>query len=145
MPRHHLSASWLVPFTLVIVLAAGCGKKEPTSTVTGKVTLNGQPVAGTVAFVGPDNKQVTAPINPDGTYTVASPPTGQVRILVKSLPGAIPGAKPIISADMARTMPVSTTAPATGQSPPARYAWPNNGLTFNVTGGKQSHDITLVP
>src|SRR5262249_10283831 len=49
-----------------LVCATGCGKSARDA-VSGKVTFKGQPVAGTVSFLGTNGKEVTAPINPDGT------------------------------------------------------------------------------
>jgi hypothetical protein len=134
---------WSCLLLAAVLAGAGCGKKGPASTVSGKVTLNGKPVAGTVTFIGPDNREITAPINPDGTYTVANPPAGQVQVVVRNLPGARPGMTPSIPRNV--SMPGNVTSASVGLPPPMRYAWQNNGLAFSVTGGKQQHDIILTP
>ena len=46
---------------LAALALCGCGAR-PSSSVSGKVTLNGQAVSGDVVFVGSDNKQYVAPI-----------------------------------------------------------------------------------
>src|SRR5947209_4907406 len=85
-----------IPFGVVLVaaalLASGCGGVR--NSVSGKVTLGGRPVAGMVTFVGADGKEATAPVNPDGSYTVVNPPTGQVQVVVKNFPGMAGGNQP---------------------------------------------------
>jgi hypothetical protein len=126
---------------LVLLLAVtaglgGCGPPNKVNdSVTGKVTLKGQPVAGEVIFVGSDRKEVGSPIGADGSYQIYNPPKGEVQILVKGFPGAA-------------VEPPKDAPPrpgAGGAAPPARYARPNNGLTMTVTGGKQTHDVPLTP
>jgi hypothetical protein len=130
---------------IALAWAAGCGRSGPKNSVSGKVLLEGRPVAGTVAFIGPDGKEALAPINPDGTYTVANPPAGQVRIVVRGILGV--GGAANLPPEVEKLMPAGAPAPAAkaGVPPPERYATPDSGLTFNVTKGKQKHDITLEP
>jgi len=121
---------------------SGCDKKpdEAANSVSGKVTLNGEPVLGTVVFVGADNKEAMSGIKADGSYSVPNPPTGQVKILVKGMGGAAP---PVATPpkEGGGTMPK-----AGGVAPPAKYGAVNTtDLKFEVTSGKQKHDITLTP
>jgi len=55
-----------------VVFVTGCTKKGgDTNSVTGKVTLDGKNVSGTVVFLYPaDNKELGTPINPDGSYNI---------------------------------------------------------------------------
>jgi hypothetical protein len=62
--------------------AAGCGSS--TSTVSGKVYYNGQPLpGGNVAFVG-EKKTVSAEIQEDGSYQAEKVPVGKVTITVET-------------------------------------------------------------
>ena len=62
----------------------GCGGAE-THELSGTVTSGGKPVTwGTVTVIGSDNQPRSAPIRPDGTYTVAGLPPGPVRVAVTS-------------------------------------------------------------
>jgi hypothetical protein len=77
--KRHVAAS-------ALLLVIGCGGN---GTVTGKVTLNGQPVPGGLVSVipdGPDTEQFSAPskgkIERDGTYTVVNVPKGKAKITV---------------------------------------------------------------
>lgn len=121
------------------LLAAGCsGGKGPDGAVSGKVVLSGQTVAGQVVFVGPNQKEMSALIKPDGTYQLTNLVPGEYQVLVKGVQGGppvVPGAK------------LPTDAPARevppGVVPPAKYAQSGNGLKFKVTGGEQTYDIEL--
>jgi len=119
-----------------LVWAAGCGGSKGKNEVTGKVTLDGQPVVGNVVFVGSDGKEVMALIRPDGTYTIPEPPMGEVKIKVIGLVGLAPPGQGSAAAPAAG-------AGASGVAPPEKYASADNGLTFNVTGGKQTKDLPL--
>jgi len=124
----------------------GCGSQGPKNTVSGKVTLKGDPVAGSVVFIGSDNKEVMTHINPDGTYSVPDPAMGENKVLVKG--GAVGGpAPPVLEGtpkDFKGTMPPTTTTKM-GVAPPPKYGSPDNGLSFKVTGGAQKYDIELTP
>jgi len=132
-------------FLLVaLILGVGCNTKgkEPENQVSGKITLSdGSAVAGTVIFVGSDNKEVTGIIKPDGTYLVLDPPQGKVKILVKGMGGIAPQ-QPAKDAGGAMK-----DAPSMGgKAPPARYASiKTTDLEYEVKSGKQTHDITLKP
>lgn len=87
-------------FAVVLVVAAGCGsgKGGAGSTVAGKVTQNGAPVAG-AKIVFSDGKETKAsPLGPSaitdesGEYTMVSVPPGTYKVVVyKFVPK--PGAK----------------------------------------------------
>jgi hypothetical protein len=80
------------PIYRVGVLAAGClilglcGCGKGTSTVSGKVTLEGKPlVTGSVSFTGADNVTKNAAIQKDGTFSLEGVPYGKVLVAVQSI------------------------------------------------------------
>jgi hypothetical protein len=133
---------------LAILLALGCGRGDGVNRggkLTGKVTIDGKPVsAGEVIITGTDGKHsMSGRIRTDGTYTVIDPPLGPCKLAVvtstfKDVP---PPSK--------KKGPVDFTDPKTGEWPiyvptPARYEKAEtSGLTVEVQGGDQTHDIPL--
>ena len=76
--RYAVSVLWLG----IVVLAAGCGEK--TGKVSGKVTLNGQPLkGGTVTFEG-SKGGVSGMVSSEGTYSIPNAPVGAVKISLAS-------------------------------------------------------------
>jgi hypothetical protein len=160
---HSASFSPRVPYRLLTILlasavlvAAGCGGKGPKNRITGKVTLNGQPVKGRVVFIGSDGKEKEAGIGPGGSYDLSDPPLGEVSILVKAPEkpaGAAPEEKkPIVpnfgKGDKGKTdVPgtVGTGADEGAVNPPAKYGKKDTSpLKHTVKGGsKEVHDIPL--
>jgi len=129
---------------VALVFLTGCpGSKDSANSVSGKVTLkSGEKVSGLVVFVGPDNKEYTTPVKPDGTYTLSDPPIGKVKVLVKSMGLGVPAAGKIETKEAGGSMP-STSG---GAAPPAKYAMANTSdLTYEVKPGKQTYDIELTP
>jgi hypothetical protein len=122
---------------------AGCSGKEGGSSgssdvITGKVTMNGQIVAGQVVFIGSDKKEIMSMIGPmDGSYQIPNPPKGEGQFLIKGMSGPSMAPPPSGGGKMPEM-------PSTGGvAPPAKYEKPTSELKFNVTGGKQTFDITL--
>lgn len=134
-------------FLPILLSSVGCGGKNKF--VTGKVLLDGQPVAGEVIFIGPSKRKLTTPIAPDGTYTISDPDSGENQVLVVGLPGAgPPPGKRIDPRTKAEIEKMQSALPDTsgGVEPPKKYAKPGNGLTFNVLpSGKQEYNINLEP
>jgi hypothetical protein len=64
----------------------GCSGGAKLGPVSGAVTLDGQPVrAGVVTFVAADRSNTaSAEITPEGTYSIADAPTGEVVICVRT-------------------------------------------------------------
>lgn len=61
----------LFTVSLALVVLSGCGGSEPTGTVTGKVTLDGQPVtAGEIGFISAKGFSAVAEIGSDGSFTL---------------------------------------------------------------------------
>ncbi len=130
--------SLVLLFLPALLLVMGCGGKGGAKdSVSGKVVFKGQPVEGSITFIGANGKEASAPIMSDGTYMVPDPPLGEDKIVIKGAPG--------MSNAPARKIPAmpgkDVTPVAKGTPPPARYAVPTNGLTFKVTGGKQTYDV----
>jgi len=128
-----------------IVLVGGCGDKAGTnSSVSGKVMLDNQPVAGSVVFVYGTEEKATAPIGANGVYSIPNPPKGQVKVLVRGMPGA---AAPPAGAGTPKKGPEMATIPGTvtpGAAHPAKYASPaTSDLTYEVKGGNETFDIPL--
>ena len=93
-------------FPVVVLVAVGCGKSAPapSAAVSGRVTFQGQPLAGgTVVFVpdrdrGFDGKPLRADTGPDGTFQLnggAAVPPGWYRVALAGPPvydaGALSG------------------------------------------------------
>lgn len=74
------------------VAACGCGPGANLATATGRVTLDGKPVANAfIVFVGEDGRTTRpAVINPDGSYRVEQAPTGRVLVSIDGVPNAGP-------------------------------------------------------
>jgi hypothetical protein len=131
------------------LLVTGCGGS--TAPVSGTVTLNGAPLTGggTVTFQG-SGGGASGVINPDGTYTIPNAPVGEVHVAV--VPGRGPAAGVTITPppDVSEMKPPQALAPAwtppAAVSIPLKYADPNtSGLTYTVTRGEQTIDVTLTP
>ena len=137
---------WCCSLLVAALIFAGCGDAGPANAVSGKVTLNGEPVAGSITFVGADGKEVSSPVGPGGgTYNIVDPPQGEVTVLIKG-PGiaATPELKP---APGAMAMPSGTDkgANSMGVNPPAKYADASGGLKYTVRAGRQTKDFELTP
>jgi hypothetical protein len=103
-------------------VSAGCGaaaRDAHPDVLVGKITHNGQPVKSvTVTVFGPDGSPAGGTTNDEGVYTLPSPPKGQLKFQL--------------------------VAPGSGKPPfPVKYTQPNNDLTFEYTGGKQTYDMNL--
>lgn len=143
-----MSTRFAVSYIFLFSLAAGiigCGDGIPSNVVSGTVRLNGEPVNGTIHFVGQDGKEVMSPVGPaGGAYTVMNPPLGDVTILLKPALGSV-AAPPAPPGSV--TGPEMPGMPKTSASvsPPAKYGEASGGLKYSVKPGKQVHDIELTP
>lgn len=122
---------------LLALLGCGGGGGGSKDSVSGKITHNGQSVAGTVTFVGADKQEHNGPIM-DGKYTVGNLPKGEYQVLVK---GITPGGTPLVPVKGEKA--AEGAGAASGAAPPEKYSKPGNGLTFTSAGGEQKHDIDL--
>jgi hypothetical protein len=127
-----------IAILFVLLCAAafpGCTKKSNSCTVSGIVTLDGEPVkSGIIRFVPTDGKTATADsIITDGKYSASVPP-GAKTVSISS-PKVI-GKKKAYDA---------TTGPeidVTQEIIPAKYNVQSN-LTLTVENGSLEHDIPL--
>jgi hypothetical protein len=138
----------IATIALVLVVAigiTGCPGSGPANSVQGTVTLNGKPVNGELFFITSDGKQIQAPLL-DGKYFINDPPLGQVKITIKSMPGftGASGTKGQLDKGAGTDLSAKATV-SEAVSPPEKYSRPDNGLTYEVKAGKQTHDITLTP
>jgi len=115
------------------LLATGCSSDPIGGDVlTGKVTLNGAPAKNvTVTVAGADGLPANAATGDDGVYSIPNPPQGTLQVRVT---GFVPTPPPGVKAP---------PPPPGSTSVPARYTKPNNGLSVEYTGGKQSYDIEM--
>lgn len=97
--------AWHVALVTMIA-CCGCGRGASHATVTGRVTLDGKPVANAfIVFVGEDGRATRpAVIQPDGSYRVERAPTGRVLVSIDGVPDAGP--------------PISGLPPRPGKQPP---------------------------
>jgi len=136
LPVRVIRGLSLVLLVALLVGAVGCGggTKESANSVSGKVTLGNEKVSGEVVFVGSDNSQKGTPIKPDGTYVIADPPLGKVKVLVKGMGGPSKMAPPKDAPPMA----------GSGAEPPAKYGdVKTTDVEVEVKAGKQTIDIPL--
>ena len=134
----------------MLFLATGCsGSAETKNSVSGKVTVKDQPVAGIVTFIYSDKKEMTAPITSDGSYTIPNLKTGSVKVVIKAMPGG--AAEPKLVAPPADKGPAMPNMPGSvlvggGVAPPAMYREEaTSPLSYEVKEGKQTYDIALNP
>jgi len=142
---------------VLVILSAGCSSK---GTVSGKVTVNDQPVRrGTVTFTAASDKvwASSVPIGEDGSYTIVNAPPGPVKITVASADSNPrlrtkfkdrkgPAAEDANTDDMPPSVRNRFNPGASAGSPsvPKRYNdAETSGLTYEVKPGKQEHDIQL--
>jgi hypothetical protein len=112
-------------FFLLALASLGCGSPhtKDKASVTGKVTLAGQPLpSGSITFLGADNWKQVAAIGPDGSYRMEYVPFGEMKIGIHSGPGLWPG------------MRAERRKGGGHVRIPARYQNPQtSGLTYTVT------------
>ncbi len=153
-------------FLSLSVLVVGCGKGG--GTVSGKVTYKGETLKRGVVQFFPEGAggSFTSPIKPDGTYSIPNVPRGMAKISVTSGSAKPPdqmmkGRGGMGGARAAKGMQqqqerlfkgkdvppgASSAADAAEEGPsvPPMYNDPEqSNLKVEVTGGKQTHDITI--
>lgn len=115
----------------------GCAARP---VVSGKVSYRGEPLTtGEVSFVSSDGRSRSGLIGTDGRYEIADPPAGEVTILVaaKKVDGGSSGGSPLLGETKGKPGVMRSLIPE-------RYADPKtSGLSYRVTGGKQTKDVEL--
>jgi hypothetical protein len=129
-------ASWACKWALAagaLLAVTGCGG---TGDVTGKVSLNGTPLAGGIVTVYDSQQQnKSGLIMSDGTYTVAGVPLGQATITIVTSP-------PTLSPINPRNPPRAMWGPYT--KIPKKYNDKNaSGFGLDVKKGKQELDLAM--
>ena len=128
---------------VVFIAAPGCGPSGPEmGSVTGKVTLNGQPVSkGMVTFVAiePNRPNATGMLKSDGSYSLTTTEFGN-GALVGEYKVAVSGKDP-----EAYNQVVAPGEPMKIESSvPAKYENPDSsGLTAKVVTGSNTHNFDL--
>lgn len=132
MPNHFRLTSFFVVLCCVsFVLVAGCKKEVPVSSVSGKVTLNGEPFGhGSICFINPSSgTSGVAFMNDDGTYKFVAPiPVGDYSVYIA-------GYKPLPPNEVdTRKMPPF----------PKKYAsHRTSGWTFSIIDGENNADFNM--
>jgi hypothetical protein len=122
---------------VVALWAIGCGPS--TGTISGVVTLNGNPARDiTISFLCPDGSVYTAMVDSDGKYSVDNVPVGPVKVTIQSPPPVSEGTQESIKKGKA-------PAPKAGKVPVnPKYTDPaNSGLSLTVKPGANPFDIPL--
>ena len=131
-------------------LAAGCGGGRWNGSgadVTGRVTLDGQPVGiARILFYGGDRPYdpIFMELEPDGTFQSVNVPLGSVRVAVQTSPYAGLG-KLKMAAQAGKVRSPGPPIPKGDWRPvPANYEDPaTSGLEYNITRGANKLDIAL--
>ena len=129
---------------LAVQALPGCGRQA--GSVSGKVTLKGQPVpGGTVTFLGADDRAASCPIEADGTYTIDRVAVGVAKVAVAPPVSAAPKGVKMDPGKMgAPADPGAAAAPAKRVAIPEQYQDPTqSGLTCDVKAGHQDYNIDL--
>ena len=117
---------------LVLIVSVGCsdGNRPPLAPVEGRITLDGQPLAGaTVVFQPTRGKSSSAQTGPDGRYEL---------IYIRDIRGAIPGQHTVSITTASESQPKERL--------PARYH-SKTELTAVVEpeGGEVNFDLSSSP
>ena len=134
--RSVRSLSKAAPLLLVsLAIAAGCSQQTSQGTVTGTVTLNGQPLpAGEIRFVPADGQSATAGGTiSGGKFTVAVPP-GDKKVQISA--PKVTGKKKMYET------PDSPTVDIVEELLPPRYNVQTE-LTLTVGNGTQEEKFEL--
>jgi hypothetical protein len=140
---------------LLLMLTAGC--VASTSTVSGKVVYQGQPLtSGTVTLYGANGAVHASLLDAGGCYSIPGVGRGPAKVTVTThaaIPAGFekvqphPDFKPAFKVVLPGSEPGGAGAKACGYVRiPEKYGNPDqSGLTLEVTGGLQTFDIKLNP
>jgi hypothetical protein len=121
----------LVLISLSLAASVGCGDGENTTTVTGKISFNGQPVtSGIINFLPDGGRPLGGGINADSTFSFELPP-GNYQVRIDSPPPYPEGWK--------EGQPPPKLPP---RQVPEKYAnFNSSGLTANITGNDDPQTV----
>jgi hypothetical protein len=141
----------IVTVSVVLLLLVGCGKsRNPSGTLSGKVTYKGQPVNGATLLLYPtaagQGAEFPIPVAQDGTFRTSDVPLGNYKVVVQPSAGdpgpSTKGMTPDQIAKMKEKID-SLKTPATIPIPDKYKQKEKTDLTVNVTGGSQQWDPEL--
>lgn len=131
-----------------VALLVGCGP-TPTGTVSGTVTVGGQPIQnGLITFVPEKGESASAAIL-DGKYTTGPIPVGPCKVSVINRP-ANPAGEAAVKEEVGvgpgdvMPAPKPSKSKAKEVSVPQKYSDPTtSGLTHTVSAGASTRDFDL--
>lgn len=139
MLNSSLLSKWLGAFAITAT-TAGCGGSDLGAEVSGRVTLDGNPVGPGVVVFAPTSGNANPPegaILPDGSYFLKTSRdvglrtgTYKVAVSVYDVPDLKPGER--------------STAPPKLVTPEKYASHDTSGLEFDVASGDNTIDIKLV-
>lgn len=136
-------------FMILLMLplwAAGCGESQ--TTISGKVTYNGQPIeAGTISFRPADGKgQVFAAEIVDGLYSIPNGKPGSRTVIIHGMKKVKLALSSEESARMAAEAQAAGNTAGVHVSEAADYIPEDaegNGQTVEIKGGEQTLDFAI--
>jgi hypothetical protein len=149
----------LLPLWLLLLFGCG-GPKSVATKLSGSVKYKGAPVtAGTITFTakgegGEAGGVYLAPINPDGTYSIAQLPSGEFAVSIETESANPNRSQKTYGGPKVKNMQMTSPRPDYAESSqtaqgayvkiPSKYADPQkSGLTVNLTSGKNIKDFDL--
>ena len=135
----------LLVLSCAALAVSGCSK--PLGSVSGKVMIDGKPVAGgRISFITPTGKTFTFNIDADGAYLADALPLGEMTVLVFGPPPprvAAPG-NPNAAKKLAAAKDAAAPVAANGPTVPAKYGdAATSDLRYTVTSGNTNWDPPL--
>lgn len=145
----NLIANRLIPSAIVagfVVAIVGCGSSGPSGTVTGKVTVGGNPPPANtqVIFVEANTSKTAGGITTaDGSYSLRMGDSNQVATGTYSV--AVRPPVRTISDEEAMELSMKGETPdlGTGGIDPKFTNPETSGLSFTVNQGANTYDITI--
>ncbi|HUT88246.1 MAG TPA: carboxypeptidase-like regulatory domain-containing protein [Thermoguttaceae bacterium] len=148
---------WAILAIAGLLFCVGCspgGYSGPVGTVTGTVTLNGEPVpAGcTVTFISDDGHAASGKVGPGGSYQLSAGAEGNnVPAATYKVSITPPGKADASEADYDKMMEAESAGEASQEETqpaeeviPAKYQTTGtSGLSFEVKAGSNTIDVPL--
>jgi len=139
--------AWLGVAVMTVFGCGSGGYSGPTGTVTGKVTLDGNPVPPgcTVSFVSPDGFTASAKVGADGSYKLLNVDKPEIPVATYKVAVAQPAAD-MSGADYDQYMSAEggAAAKAAPEAIPAKFQTVDaSGLSYDVKEGPNPINIEL--